>query len=143
MIHFRDNAAAETGDRLAKILPLINILESNFKNLFCPEKDIVIDETLVPWMGRLIFRQYIPNKAHRYGIKMFKICSVEGYTWGIRIYSGKSATGERETGLAQKVCLELTKDLLNEGRTLFVDNFSQAMILPNVFCKKTRMLLGL
>ena len=142
MIHFSDNAAAQAGDRLAKILPLVNILESNFKNLFCPEKDIVIDETLIPWRGRLIFRQYIPNKAHRYGIKMFKICSVEGYTWGIRIYSGKSATGERETGLAQNVCLELTKDLLNEGRTLFVDNFYTSYDLAKCFLQKNTHVVG-
>ena len=48
MIHFSNNATAQDGDRLAKILPLIDILESNFKNIFCPEKDIVIDETLIP-----------------------------------------------------------------------------------------------
>ena len=123
MIHFSHNATAQDGDRLAKILPLIDILESNFKNMFCPEKDIVIDETLIPWRERLIFRQYIPNKAHRYGIKMFKLCSIDGYTWDFRIYAGKSATGQREIGLAQKVCLELAKDLLNESRTLYVDNF--------------------
>ena len=80
MIHFSNNATAQDGDCLAKIQPVIDILESNFKNMFCPEKDIVIDETLIPWRGRLIFRQYIPNKAHRYGIKMFKLCSVDGYT---------------------------------------------------------------
>ena len=65
-----------TGDRLAKIQPLLDVLEQNFKELFCPGEDIVIDETLIPWRGRLIFRQYIPNKAHRYGIKLFKLCSV-------------------------------------------------------------------
>ena len=82
MIHFSDNATAQDGDRLAKIQPLIDILESNFKNMFCPEKDIVIDGTLIPWRARLIFRQYIPNKVHRHGIKMFKLCSFDGYTWG-------------------------------------------------------------
>ena len=59
-----------------------------------------------------------------------------GYTWGIRIYSGKSATGERETGLAQKLCLELTKDLLNEGRTLFADNFYTSYDLAKCFLQK-------
>ena len=56
MIHFSDNAITQDGDRLAKIQPLIDILESNFKNMFCPEKDIVIDETLtgamVQWLER-------------------------------------------------------------------------------------------
>ena len=142
MIHFSHNATAQDGDRLAKILPLIDILESNFKNMFCPEKDIVIDETLIPWRGRLIFRQYIPNKAHRYGIKMFKLCSVDGYTWDFRIYASKSATGQREIGLAQKVCLELAKDLLNEGRTLYVDNFYTSYKLAKSFLQKETHVVG-
>ena len=142
MIHFSDNATTQDGDRLAKIQPLIDILESNFKNMFCPEKDIVIDETLIPWRGRLIFRQYIPNKAHPYGIKMFKLCSVDGYTWGFRIYAGKSSTGHWEIGLAQKVCLELAKDLLNEGRTLYVDNFYTSYELAKSFLQKETHVVG-
>ena len=142
MIHFSDNATAQDGNRLAKILPLIDILESNFKKTFCPEKDIVIDKTLILWRGRLIFRQYIPNKAHRYGIKMFKLCSFDGYSWGFLIYAGKSATGQREIGLAQKICSELAKDHLNEGRTLYVDNFYTSYKLAKYFLKKKTHVVG-
>ena len=142
MIHFSDNATTQDGDRLAKIQPFIDILKSNFKNMFCPEKDIVIDETLIPWGGRLIFRQYIPNKAHRYGIKMFKLCSVDGYTWGFRTYAGKSATGQREIGLAQKVCLELAEDPLNEGKTVYVDNFYTSYKLAESFSQKETHVVG-
>ena len=74
---------------------------------------------------------------------MFKLCSVDGYTWGFRVYSGKSATGERETGLARKVCLELTKDLLNEGKNLYVDNFYKSYKLAKCFLQKKHMLLEL
>ncbi|XP_055918325.1 piggyBac transposable element-derived protein 4-like [Eupeodes corollae] len=84
---------------------------------------MVIDETVIPWRGRLVFRQYIPNKAHPYGIKLFNLCSTEGFTWSTKIYSGKSSTGVREVGLAKNVCEELSSLLKGEGRTLFVDNF--------------------
>ena len=57
MIHFSGNATAQDGDRLAKIQPLVDILESNIKNMFRPEKNIVIYETFIPWRGRLFFRQ--------------------------------------------------------------------------------------
>lgn len=96
----------------------------------------------MPWRGRLIFRQYIPNKAHRYGIKLFKLCSVDGYTWALRVYAGKSATGEREIGLAKNVCLQLCGDLLNEGRTLYVDNFYTSYELARAMLDKNTHLVG-
>ena len=84
---------------------------------------MIVDETLLPGRRRLVFRQFIFNNAHRYGVKFFKFCSVDGYTWAIKVYREKSATGEREVGLAEKVCLELAQKLFREGRTLHVDNF--------------------
>ena len=78
ILHLSKNETAESGNRLAKIQPLTDMLQINFQNLFCPEKDIVIDETFGPWKGRLTFRQYIPNKTPRYGVKLFKLCSLAG-----------------------------------------------------------------
>lgn len=104
--------------------------------------DIVIDETLVPWRGRLVFRQYIPNKAHKYGIKLFKLCSSEGYTYDLSIYSGKSLDGIREVGLAQKVCERLTSGLRNQGRTLYVDNFYTSYGLALFFLKEKTHVVG-
>ena len=73
---------------------------------------------MVPWRGRLIFRQYIPAKSHKYGIKLFKLCSTEGYTWSAKIYSGRDTSGRKQVGIAEDVCIELADKLLNEGRTL-------------------------
>lgn len=92
VIHFNNNSEMERGNRLAKIRPLKNILQAKFQSLYTPSEEFVIDESLVPWRGRLIFRQYIPNKAHRYGVKLFKLCATNGYTWSFRIYAGKAST---------------------------------------------------
>lgn len=142
MLHFNNNEEIQPGDRLAKIQRLIDILQRKYQEFLSPEEDIVIDETLVPWRGRLIFRQYIPNKTHPYGIKLFKLCSTDGYTWALQVYSGKSATGEREVGLARKVCLSLSKELLNEGRTLFVDNFYTSYELAKEMLQKKTHVVG-
>ena len=139
MLHFSDNETSESGDRSAKIQPLIDMLQKNFQSLFCPEEDAVIDETLVPWRGRLTFRQYIPNKTHRYGVKL---CSMVGYTWALKVYSGKSQTREREIGLAKNVCIELKKDLIGQGRTLYVDNFYTSYELANYCLQKQTHLVG-
>ena len=87
VLPFSNNETAESGNYLAKIQTLIDMLQINFQNLCCIEEDIVIDETLLPWKGRLTFRQYIPNKTHRYGAKLFKLCSLVGYTWLVKEYS--------------------------------------------------------
>lgn len=45
---------------------------------------------MIPFRGRLLFRQYIPDKRHKYGIKVFKICDTTGYTYSVEIYTGKT-----------------------------------------------------
>lgn len=142
LMHFNDNETMQNGDRLGKIQPLIDILQNKFQSLFQPDEDIVIDETLVPWRGRLIFRQYIPNKAHKYGIKLFKLCSIDGYTWALEVYAGKSASGQREIGLASNVCLRLCQKLLYQGRTLYVDNFYTSYELARTMLEKLTHVVG-
>lgn len=39
---------------------------------------MVVDETMVPWRGRLIFRQFNAGKAAKYGKKLFKLCATNG-----------------------------------------------------------------
>ena len=57
-------------------------------------------------------------------------------------YAGKSATGQREIGFTQKICLELAKDLLNEGKTLYVDNFYTSYKLAKSFLQKETHVAG-
>ena len=122
-VHFSDNKELEDGNRLWKIQPLVDMLLRKYKAVYSTGVEVVIDETLMPWRARLKFRQYIPNKAHKYGIILFKLCTMDGFTYNMEIYAGKSDTGVREVGVAKKVCEKLMIGLLNEGRALYVDNF--------------------
>jgi hypothetical protein len=71
-IHFSDNERAANGNRLSKIQPLQNLLILKFQKTFVPNKNVCIGETMIPFRGRLSFRQYIPGKRHKYGVKPFK-----------------------------------------------------------------------
>ncbi|KAJ8937302.1 hypothetical protein NQ314_011941 [Rhamnusium bicolor] len=55
-----------------------------------PGEVFSIDESMVPFRGRLIIKQYIPNKSSKYGVKIFKICDEKGYTYDSIMYKGKS-----------------------------------------------------
>ena len=46
VLHFSNNEIAESGNRLAKIAD--RYVANKFPNLFCPEENILIDETSVP-----------------------------------------------------------------------------------------------
>ncbi|KAK9301918.1 hypothetical protein QLX08_005916 [Tetragonisca angustula] len=122
-LHFGNNEAIGQNNGLGKVLPLIRILIDNYQKIFSPGPDIVVDETMVAWRGRLIFRQYVPTKSHKYGIKLFKLRSTQGYTWFAKIYAGRDTNGIRQVGITEEVRTELVDKLLNEGRTLFIDNF--------------------
>jgi len=101
---------------------------------------MAVDETLVPFRGRLKFKQYIPGKAHKYGVKLFKLCGVNGYTYNIDVYAGKSQTDGR--GLGCRVVVDLSSIYLNSGRTIITDNFYISLNLANELLKKKTHLIG-
>lgn len=96
-LHYNDNAKCPprddpTYDRLYKVRPVIDHFNAKFSEVYVPDKCVAIDESLVHYKGRLRFRQYLPSKRARYGIKMYKLCeSTSGYTHKFRVYEGKDS----------------------------------------------------
>lgn len=139
MLHFNNNEEI-TDDRLHKLGPLINKLRKNFQQQMIPSEYVCIDETLVPFRGRLRYRQYISNKRHKFGIKLFKLCLKEGYTYDFQVYCGKSS--QTNVGLPSKVVLDLMDNLLDKGRTLCADNYYTSVTLANELLKRKTHLIG-
>lgn len=84
-LHFTDNKnepdrTDEAFDRLWKIRDLFEILNATFSKFYNPSENLAIDEVIVSFKGRVIFKQYIPKKRKRFGIKIFKLCDSTGYT---------------------------------------------------------------
>lgn len=121
-LHFSNNATARYGDRLSKLQEIVEAIVATFKDTVRPGKNIVVDETMVPWRGRLGFRQYIPGKRHKYGIKIYKLCVPDGYTYNLEIYAGKTQINTQKSR-THDIIKRLLQGLSNEGRILFVDSF--------------------
>ncbi|KAK9727692.1 Elongation factor TS [Popillia japonica] len=83
-----DNEGADTSIRLYKLTSLLEQLIPNFQKVLVPGEELRIDETLVPFRGRISFRQYIKNKKHKFGVKLYKLCLNGGYTYDLQIYCG-------------------------------------------------------
>ena len=88
----------------------------------------MIDESVVKFQGRLKIKTYNPSKSNKYGIKVYKMCSVDSYTWSYELYSGASSAIE---GLDKpgSVVAKLCEPLLYQGRIIFADNFYTSLLL--------------
>lgn len=140
--HFADNTQQQgTPNKLYKIQPLLDKLVKNFKTYKVPGSVLAVDETMVPFRGRLRFRQYIPGKKHKYGVKLFKLCCPEAYTYNVEIYQGKSNLSGTDS-LSKAVVLRLCDDYLDSGRTIITDNFYTSIQLAESLLTRETHLIG-
>ena len=126
--HLNDNEAApQPGspgyDKLYKIHPLFHGLQEKFSAVYYPEENMAVDESIMPWRGRVAWRQFIPSKPCRYGMKLYCLCeSSSGYILKLKMYTGKEGNA-REVDHGPNVVKVLTEDYLNTGHTLYTDSF--------------------
>lgn len=138
-LHFGNNEEV-TDDRLHKLTPLLEKLRESFQQPIIPSEYLCIDETLVPFRGRLRFRQYISNKRHKFGIKLFKLCLKDGYTYNFQVYCGKSK--DLNVSVPSKIVMELMGNLLDKGRTLCTDNYYTSVSLAVSLLRRNTHLIG-
>lgn len=102
---------------------------------------ISIDETMKPWRGKLVFTQYVPGKAHRYGTKMYKLATINGYTWNYLLYTGEQ---ESTVGVehAQTVVMNLLHSLGGCYRPVVVDNLFTTISLAKYLLDHEMCLFG-
>lgn len=115
-LHFQNDGNIPTGniDRFIKLGSFFPSLMSKFKNFVIPGEYLYIDESLMPFKGRLSFKQYVPSKRARFGVKFYilvdcatkavlallpyqgkknNICCTEGYLWSRWCCSAHFAAG--------------------------------------------------
>ena len=110
-------------DPLWKLRWYIDHLVKNFKDTYIPNEHVTVDKSMVKFKGRLAFRQYLPSKPTKWGVKVWSLCeSSTGYTWNFQIYTDRVA-GQQEHGLSYRVVMQLTEDLQGSYMKVMMDNF--------------------
>ncbi|XP_053616885.1 piggyBac transposable element-derived protein 4-like [Plodia interpunctella] len=140
MLHFSDNTVAVKNDRLSKIRTVVDNLNHTFAFHFTPNEYLCVDESMIPFRGRIIFRQYNKSKRHKYGIKLFKLCTTPGYTTKLEVYAGKTVDSDCNT--PTNVVLNLAHNLLGKGHTMFVDNWYTSLELAEKLIQQDTHLVG-
>ncbi|XP_054883216.1 piggyBac transposable element-derived protein 4-like [Poeciliopsis prolifica] len=129
----RDKLAAirDVWDKWVEILPL----------LYNPGPHVTVDERLIPFRGRCPFRQYMPKKPAKYGIKIWAACDAKSsYAWNMQVYTGKPAGGAPEKNQGMRVVLEMTEGL--QGHNITCDNFFTSYRLGDELQKRKLTMLG-
>ena len=126
MLHFADNNNPSETDRLWKVRDVFEMFTANYKKYFVPFQKLVIDESLILFKGRLAWKQYIPSKRHRFGIKIFVLCDCEtGIVLGMIVYTGTNidyATND-PLGISGAIVKKMMEPYMDKGHILYTDNW--------------------
>jgi hypothetical protein len=136
-LHFVDETMStfQGPQKLFKVFPIISHLNKKFQELYLPRQNISVDESLTLWKGRLSFKQYLPLKASKFGIKIYELCdSTTGYLWSFLVYTGKDTELDStlltpDMNKPTSVVLQLVEPLLKQGRTVWMDNYYNSPFL--------------
>ncbi|XP_063324172.1 piggyBac transposable element-derived protein 4-like [Pelmatolapia mariae] len=142
-VRFDDRLARprHSDDKLGPFRKIWDMWTHRLQMMFFPNKEICVDEQLVPFKGRCTFRQYMPKKPGRYGLKVWAVCDVEtSYAWRLQLYTGKAAAGRAETNQGMRVVLELTEGL--QGHSVTCDNFFTYFPLSEELLRRKNTLVG-
>lgn len=149
-LHFSDDAKfdAKTHEcpKLQKLWPVIKHLNARYQEIMTPERDVTIDESLMLFKGRLHWKQYIPLKRSRFGIKSFMLCeSKSGYVYQFIIYTGKDTLFDNNYQYlckSSQVVMTLMQPLLNKGYCLTTDNYYTSPELADILLSKQTDMYG-
>lgn len=132
MLHFVDNEKIiNPNDLLCKLQTLTDILNKNFQEYYNPSETICIDESIIPFRGKTISRQYI---------KLFKLCSTSGYVNSFQLYAGETTNTKESTTI--NVVMSLCQNIINQGHTLCTNKRYTSIVLAEKLLSLGTHLIG-
>src|SRR5215469_12888690 len=142
-LHFEDNDNPPSRDdpdydRLWKIRKIFDTLSNKFCEMYNPTEHLAVDEVIVLYKGRVIFRQYIPKKRKRFGIKIYKLCDSLGYTYDMSVYLGKQRQhATAEITATHGTVLQVIRRVEGLGHKVFMDSyFTSPALFDDLFQRK-------
>ncbi|XP_028044838.1 piggyBac transposable element-derived protein 4-like [Monomorium pharaonis] len=126
-LHFQDNEddSEIVNHPLRKIKPVIDHLQSKFSAALIPGKNLCIDKSLLLWKGRLRFKQYIPLKRNRFGIKFFELVDCDtGFILGFIVYTGADTNYQKfGLGITGDIVAHFLQPYFYKGHVIYIDNW--------------------
>jgi hypothetical protein len=133
-LRFDDPLRRDRNDPIAPVRDVMTSFISSLRQYVTAPEYLCIDEQLLEYHGRVRFRQYIPSKPGKFGIKIFWLTDSTGkYCFNGLTYIGKGTLSEKQrsesSSLAEAIVMNLMDPFLNNGRHLTADNWFSSVKL--------------
>jgi hypothetical protein len=122
-----------------KISFFTTYLSGKWCEIYYPSLKLAVDETLIPFRGRSKFIQYMPQKPHKWGLKMWSIAdSTNGYMLNVNLYRGENTCNEQNISYNCVMKL-LERCYLEKVHYLYMDSYFSSpklfedLIKQNIF----------
>eukprot|EP00117_Sycon_ciliatum_P041059 scpid73538/ scgid30091/ PiggyBac transposable element-derived protein 4 len=130
-LHFINNSSAERDqngvckDKLYKIRKFMDRIVENFRTKYTLRKCVSIDEQMVAYKGRLSFKQYMPAKPIKWGMKAYVLAEADtGYVCDWHLYTGKDDSDLQSADTAKRTQLVMRLITnLQPGHIIYTDNY--------------------
>ncbi|XP_052275932.1 piggyBac transposable element-derived protein 4-like [Dreissena polymorpha] len=110
-------------NKLFKVRPVMETVSRTFQDIYTFNKEVSIDEAMIAFTGRISFRQYMPAKPIKRGIKVWMLCDARtAFLACFEVYLGRQ-NNQTEHGLGDNVVMRLVDHIYHSFRWLFFDNF--------------------
>lgn len=90
------------------------------------ERNLCVDEQMVPFKDQLSIKQYMKGKPIKWGVKVFLLCGESGTIYNILLFQGYYEYDQelvKTVGSGASVVLYLTQNVKPNRYFLFFDNF--------------------
>jgi hypothetical protein len=127
-LHVADNSTmvdrkSPSADRLAKVRPLMNLLQKNFRSHYNPGRYLTADEDICKFKGRNFMKQYLRAKIIKWGYRIWKLCDAStAYVLRFDVYTGATSK-KNEQSLGYSVVMGLMEGYLDKNHIVIMDNF--------------------
>lgn len=128
--------SAPNHDKLHKVRPLIDSLNTNIRIFYKPTSFLSIDESMIPFKGRSSLKQYMPMKPVKRGYKVWCLADAKtGYILNFSVYTGRSEVPSK-IPLGERVVLELSKYVTPKSVIGFDNFFTNPTLMRKLRRKK-------
>lgn len=144
------NPACINNDKSSRLLQYFQILRRICQSAYESDECLCVDETLLLWKGRLSFKQFIPTKRSRFGIKSYILCESSGYMLDFDIYYGAKSekiiiTNDSEhLSVSERLVVNLLQSakVLDKGYTVVIDNYFMSLRLAEYLLGRQTNTIG-
>src|SRR5687768_7856401 len=121
-LHFANNKQQPANNWMYKVQNILDNLLRKFEKYLNPHQNLCVDKSLLLFKGRLKFKQYVPSKRSRFGIKTFVLCDCStGYILNVLPYARKQtktklrSAANKNLGATGTIIMTILLKRLNKG----------------------------